>query len=185
MITIVPPSQPRHSNPIASLTSLRLASLLTLLSLVTLAPPTLAQTSGPIDPLNTNDSVDLFDSNSARDFNPLDIIHDINFSRKDPFLFFQEQQGNLDATVLEFRARQQAQLREQGYDVPNASLTPGTPADQNPAVAEDPTSPLLQSGETTLNLDPEFESDLNLDFNPNRDQNLAPDDDRPPVTPAN
>lgn len=80
-----------------------------------------AQTS-PTTTFDHQGSVDIFDGNRSREFNPLDIIHQMNFSRQDPLLFFEKQQENLNSEVLDFQSKQREQLREQGYQVP---ITPG------------------------------------------------------------
>ncbi|MFZ9737574.1 MAG: hypothetical protein ACO3EZ_06150 [Prochlorotrichaceae cyanobacterium] len=98
---------------------------LTLVSVMTLcaglwAPLSLAQTS----PTSTFDekTVDIFDSTEGNGFSPLDIIHQANFSREDPFSFFQRQQENLNTEFLDFRSRQLEQLRNQGYQPPSLAV---------------------------------------------------------------
>ena len=91
------------------------------------ASPSLAQTS----PTTTFDqkTVDIFDTTEGQSFNPLDLIHQANFSREDPFSFFQRQQNNLNSEFSAFRSRQLEQLRDQGYEPPSlATESPATDA---------------------------------------------------------
>lgn len=91
------------------------------------ASPSLAQTS----PTTTFDqkTVDIFDTTEGQSFNPLDLIHQANFSREDPFSFFQRQQNNLNSEFSDFRSRQLEQLRDQGYEPPSlATESPATDA---------------------------------------------------------
>ncbi len=104
--------------------------LLGSVGLSTIVPtPSLAQTSPTTTFENQNNTVDLFDGNSSREFNPLDLIHQANFSRQDPRLFFEKQQENLSSEALDFRNRQLEQLRQQGYQTQGlgAIVVPATP----------------------------------------------------------
>jgi hypothetical protein len=112
-------------------------------------PPSLAQTS----PTTTFDAktVDIFDTTEGESFDPLDIIHKANFSREDPFSFFQRQQNNLNSEFSDFRSRQLEQLRDQGYEPPSLSPNLATegvvPAGQGevlPKTQEVDSSPLLR-----------------------------------------
>jgi len=98
---------------------------LALVSVITLcgglwAPLSLAQTS----PTSTFDekTIDIFDTTEGNSFSPLDIIHQANLSREDPFSFFQRQQENLNSEFLDFRSRQLEQLRNQGYQPPSLAV---------------------------------------------------------------
>lgn len=104
------------------------------------APSSLAQTS----PTSTFDAktVDIFDTTEGQSFNPLDIIHQSNLSREDPFSFFQRQQNNLNSEVSDFRSRQLEKLRDQGYQPPSIN----TPGNTTPALEE--TDPSLNPTES-------------------------------------
>lgn len=125
---------------------------LTIFSLTTLcaglwAPLSLAQTS----PTTTFDqkTVDIFDSTEGSSFNPLDIIHQANFSREDPFSFFQRQQENLNSEFSDFRSRQLEQLREEGYQPPSLAVDGDTEARIEAETEAETIAPALNPEETS------------------------------------
>lgn len=107
--------------------------------LATIVPTSsLAQSSPTTTFENKNNAVDFFDDNSSRQFNPLDLIHQANFSRQDPLVFFEKQQENLSSEALDFRNRQLEQLRQQGDQTSTLGtlVVPATPEPETQSTAE-------------------------------------------------
>lgn len=137
--------------------------------LSTIVPtPSLAQSSPTTTFENQNNAVDFFDDNSSRQFNPLDLIHQANFSRQDPLVFFEKQQENLSSEALDFRNRQLEQLRQQGNQTPTLGtlVVPATPESEIPetnlSTETQPTGEQPIGEPIILNLTPGIETpDLN------------------------
>jgi hypothetical protein len=131
------------------------------------ASPSLAQTS----PTTTFDqkTVDIFDTTEGQSFNPLDLIHQANFSREDPFSFFQRQQNNLNSEFSDFRSRQLEQLRDQGYEPPSlATESPATDAQATDGQAQEIPSTIDNSTDNAT------ESETILRINLPEDSSLTP-----------
>jgi len=125
-------------------------------------PPSLAQTS-PTTTFDTT-TVDLFDQTEGRSFSPLDLIHQANLSREDPFSFFQRQSSNLNSEASDFRSRQLEQLRDQGYKPPGLATEAQTENTQEapPTVDQIEPSPMptSETSETILRINLSDDSSL-------------------------
>ena len=114
--------------------------------LATIVPTSsLAQSSPTTTFENKNNAVDFFDDNSSRQFNPLDLIHQANFSRQDPLVFFEKQQENLSSEALDFRNRQLEQLRQQGDQTSTLGtlVVPATPEPETQPTGEQIGEPII------------------------------------------